>query len=93
MDTLGGLWHLTNFFGPAVGIGLFASLMAKLLWWRDLRGIGLLRLWTWASGAAALVGIGGLLMFGHDGKMATYAAMATACAVGLWWAGYGAGRR
>jgi hypothetical protein len=93
LDPLGGLWHLLNFFGPAAGIGLFASLIARLLWRRELRGAGWLRLWLWSSSAAALASIGGLVVFGHDGKMVTYAAMAGACALGLWWAGFGAGRR
>lgn len=93
MDVLGGLWHLLNFYAPAVGVGLFASLIAKLLWHRDLLGSPWWRLWAWASGSAALMTIGGLVYFGRDGKMATYAAMVIACAASLWWAGFGPGRR
>lgn len=93
MDLLGGLWHLSNFFGPAVGLGLFSALIAKLLWWRELSGAGWLRLWAWSSGMAALVCVGGLWWFGHDGQMATYAAMVAAGTLGLWWAGFGPGRQ
>ena len=93
LDVLGGLWHLLNFFAPAAGIGLFASLLAKLLWRGDLRAVPWLRLWAWAAGAAALAGIAGLAVFGRDGKMATYGAMAVACALGLWWRGFGPRRR
>ena len=32
--------------------------------------------------------IAGLVVFEHDGKMATYAAMVVACAAALWWAGF-----
>lgn len=88
LDALGGFWHLANFFAPAAGVALFASLMAKLLWHRELRGVAWPRLWAWAFGSAALAALGGLIIFGHDGKMATYAAMVLACALGLWWSGF-----
>jgi hypothetical protein len=78
-------WHLTNFFAPAIVLGAFASAGAKLVWRRELRSVGILRLWAWASGAAALASAGGLVVFDHDGRMATYAAMVLACAVALWW--------
>jgi hypothetical protein len=81
-------WHLTNFFAPAVLLGAFASAATKLIWRRELGGVSGWRLWAWASGAAALASIGGLLAFGHDGRMATYGAMVLACAVMLWWAGF-----
>ena len=45
------------------------------------------RLWAWAGGASALASIAGLIVFEHDGKMATYGAMVVACAAALWWAG------
>ncbi|HEY2925534.1 hypothetical protein [Piscinibacter sp.] len=93
MDLLGGLWHLLNFFAPAAGIGLFASLLTKLAWRRELRGVAWTRLWLAAFAGAALAGLGGLLLFGRDGKMATYVAMVLACAVSLWWLAFGAGRR
>jgi hypothetical protein len=88
VDVLGGFWHLTNFFAPAVGIGLIAALLAKLLWWRALHGVSWLRLWLWASAPAALVSIAGLVIFARDGKLATYGAIVVACALGLWWAGF-----
>ena len=93
MDFLGGLWHLLNFFAPAAGIAVIASALAKLLWRRELSGVAWLRLWAWAAGWAMLAGSGGLLYFGRDGKMATYAAMVVACATSLWWTGFGPGGR
>jgi hypothetical protein len=81
-------WHLINFFAPAVLLGAIAAAATKLLWRNDLGGVSAVRLWTWASGASALVSVIGLVVFGRDGRMATYAAMVVACAAGLWWAGF-----
>jgi len=88
LDVLGGLWHLLNFFAPAAGIGLFATLIAKLLWHRDLAGTRWWRLWAWAAGSAALVDLAGLVYFGRDGKMATYGGMVLTVALSLWWTGF-----
>ena len=88
MDAADAFWHLTNYLAPPVVMGAFAAGLARLIWRRELgRGSGL-RLWGWASGAAALASIAGLIWFGRDGRMATYAAMVVACAVALWWAGF-----
>jgi hypothetical protein len=46
------------------------------------------RLWAWATAPSLLTAAAGLIVFGQDGRMATYAAMVVACAVGLWWAGF-----
>lgn len=88
MDFLSAFWHLCNLFAPGVGVALIAALATKLLWRAELRSVGFLRLWGWASVAAVVVSIAGLVVFGRDGKMATYAAMVVACAVGLWLAGF-----
>lgn len=85
-------WHLLNFFAPALGLGLLSSWMAKLLWRRELKGVSWRRLGTWACACAAAVLVGGLVVFGHDGRMATYGAMVLACATALWWAGFGSRR-
>ena len=34
------------------------------------------------------VSVLGLVVFEHDGKVVTYAAMIAACAMALWWAGF-----
>ncbi|CAN5329495.1 hypothetical protein BH11PSE9_BH11PSE9_13460 [soil metagenome] len=93
MDPLGAFWHLTNFFAPAVGIGLIAASLAKLLWRRELKAVRWWPLSLWAMAGSAAVLVAGLLVFGRDGKMATYGAMVIACALCLWWAGFGRGRR
>lgn len=88
MDFLGAFWHLCNLFAPGVGVALFAALATKLLWAAELRSVGFLRLWGWASAATVAVSIGGLVVLGRDGMMATYAAMVAACALALWLAGF-----
>jgi hypothetical protein len=92
MGVLDGLWHLLNFLAPAFGVGLVAAFLAKLLWWRDLKGVSPWRMAAWAVVASSLALIAGLLWTGHDGKMATYGVMVLTCALALWWAGWGARR-
>jgi hypothetical protein len=88
LDVLGGLWHLLNFAAPAAGVGLIASLLAKLLWRGALAGVPWWRLAMWSSAWALVACTGGLIVFGRDGKMATYGAMVLACATSLWWTGF-----
>ena len=88
LGPIDAFWHLLNFFGPAVGLGLIAPALAKLLWFRALQGVGWARLAVRVFAACAVVATAGLVVFGHDGKMATYAAMVGACALSLWWFGF-----
>jgi hypothetical protein len=87
------LWHLLNFFAPAFGVGLPTALMAKLLWRRSLKSASLKRLGAWAVAGSAFALLTGLVVFGRDGKMLTYGAMVLACALSVWWAGFGPRRR
>ena len=93
MGPLDALNHLLNLFLPALALGLLASAGAKLLWRRELSAVAWRRLATLACAASALVALGGLVLFGRDGKMATYGAMVVVCALTLWWRGFGPGRR
>lgn len=88
MGVLDGLWHLLNFFAPAVGVGVVAAWLAKLLWWRELKSVSPWRMAAWAVAASSLALVGGLLWTGHDGKMSTYGVMVVVCALALWWAGW-----
>ncbi len=89
MSPLDAFWHVLNFFAPALGVGLLAPALAKLLWRRELQGVGWLRLSAWATIGCAAALVGGLVIVGHDGKMATYAAMVMVSALALWWVGFG----
>ena len=93
MDPLDALWHLLNFWAPAVGVGALAAALCKLMWRRELAGVRWRRLALAGSLAAAVALLAGLVLTGRDGRMATYAAMVAACALALWWAGFGPGRR
>ena len=88
MGPLDALWHLLNLFAPALGVGLLTSTVAKLLWRRELKAIAWTRLSVWACGVSALTLLAGLVVFGRDGKMASYGAMLAACALSLWWQGF-----
>lgn len=82
------LWHALNLIFPAAAMGLIAALLAKLLWRQELRGVPSARLALGAGSAVLFASLGGLLMAGRDGRMATYGAMVLACALGLWWAAW-----
>jgi hypothetical protein len=92
MGPLDAFWHLLDFFLPALWVAALAAAAAKgLLWRRELAGIPWQRLVLWPALAGAAVLIAGLVITGHDGRMATYAVMVLAAAVALWWVGF-AGR-
>ena len=82
------LWHLLNLFGPAAGMALIAPTLAKLLWRRDLRNVPWRSLagWTFAVGTLAL--LAGLVLWGRDGRMATYGVLVVVAAAVLWWRGW-----
>lgn len=88
MGPLDALWHLLNFVYPAVALGALAAALAKLLWRRELAARPWATLARDAALASALVLVAGLLAFGRDGDMRTYAAMVAGCALTLWWRGF-----
>ncbi len=85
-------WHVMNFCAPALGIGGFAAVLSRLVWRGGLRR-GVVALWTWASAAALVASIAGLVAFERDGRMATYALMVVASATAIWWIGFRATTR
>lgn len=87
MGPLDALWHLLNFFGPAIGVGLIAAVLCKLVWRRGLKAVSVRDLAVWAMGAGALASLAGLVIFGRDGKMLTYAMLVAGTALALWWRG------
>jgi uncharacterized membrane protein YfcA len=93
MGPLDATWHLLNFFAPALGVGLLAALATKLLWRRELGAVRWQRLAAFACAGGALASIGGLVVFGCDGRMGTYALLVLASAAALWWAAFGPRRK
>lgn len=93
MGPLDALWHLLNLFVPALALAPLAALLAKGLWRRELAAVSWQRLTVPALGVCAATTVAGLVIFGQDGRMATYAAMVVLCALTLWWRGFGPGRR
>ncbi|MEI6029188.1 MAG: hypothetical protein WCT47_21130 [Betaproteobacteria bacterium] len=87
MGPLDAFWHLLNFFTPAVGVGCLGAAAIKLLWRRDLAGVAWRRLAAWGSGAGAMALLAGLLLFGRDGRMASYALLVFSAAAAFWCAG------
>lgn len=93
MGPLDAIGHLLNLFVPALLLAALAAAGAKLLWRRELAAVPWRRLAGPAAAACAAVTLLGLVWSGRDGRMATYAAMVVACALTLWWQGFGPGRR
>ncbi len=93
MGPLDATNHLLNLLLPGLALAGLAAGLAKLLWRRELAALSWARLAAPAAAASAAVVLAGLLLFGRDGRMATYAGMVLACAITLWWRGFGPGRR
>jgi hypothetical protein len=81
-----------NFLAPALGVGMLAPAMAKLLWRRRLKPVAWLSLSLWATGGAVVALLASLVVFGRDGQMATYGLMVMGSALALWWAGFARAR-
>lgn len=92
MGPLDALWHLLNFFAPALGVGVLTTALARLVWWRELRRAGFARLALWTVVGCAVGLLAALVIFGRDGKMAGYALMLVTGSTALWWAGLRAAR-
>ncbi|HEY2257004.1 MAG TPA: hypothetical protein VGI11_15305 [Variovorax sp.] len=84
MTPLDILYHLLNFVAPAFAVGFLLPVLARVAM---RRGAGA-PAW-WVQGAVNFVlGVvvlaGGLVVFGQDGRMATYAALVVVCAGSQW---------
>jgi hypothetical protein len=93
MGPLDASWHLLGLFLPALATGVIAAGLAKGLWRRELSRVSWRRLAAWPVVAGSLVLVAGMVLFGHDGRMLTYAVMVVASALALWWAGFVRPRR
>ncbi len=92
MHPVDALWHLLNFLLPAAGVAGLGAALVKLGWRSQLQRVTWKRLAAYAAVPAVVISVAGLWFFGRDGKMATYAALVAASAVGIWWAAWGPGR-
>ena len=81
-------WHVLNFVAPAVITAVLSATLAKVFWRSELRAVSWIRLCCVSAAAATIVLSVGLVVSGHDGRMATYAAMVAAIALSLWWFGF-----
>lgn len=86
MGPIDALLHLFGFVVPALTLGAVTAGLAKLAWRRELRTARWTRLAGLAATAALAVQVAGLVVFGRDGMMATYAGMIVAVALTLAWA-------
>ena len=84
MGPLDLLLHLFGFVLPALVVGVLLAVFARILmpkepsapvWWAQA---------AINSGVGVLVLLAGLVFFGRDGKMATYAALVVAMASSQW---------
>jgi hypothetical protein len=76
--------HLLNFVAPAFSVGFMCAALGRLAM---RRAPGAPAWWVqgainFAVGVAVLAA--GLIIFGRDGKMATYAALVAACGTSQW---------
>ena len=84
LDAIDLFWHLANFVLPAVGVGALTAALCKMFWRRSLARTPWFTL-AWQSGAAGLaVLVAGLVITGHDGRMATWAGLVIVCALVPW---------
>jgi hypothetical protein len=74
MSPLDALWHLLNFFAPPLGVAALLVGMAKGLVWRELlRPVGWRKLYLPSALLGCAGQVLGLLLLGHEGKLASYA--------------------
>jgi hypothetical protein len=81
--------HLLSFAAPAFAVALLVTLAAPWFLPRRPRRLGWGARFAIAFAAGLAVLAAGLWFFGHDGKMATYAALVLAVATTEWLAGQG----
>ena len=84
MGPIDSLIHLLNFAAPAFVVGLLTALLARIFMKKRPAAQSLLAQAAINFVVCLAVLLGGLWFFGHDGKMATYAALVLACASSQW---------
>jgi len=76
--------HLLNFVAPAAAMALVLVLAGRLVGAKNASALPAWQRWMvlFVIGVAVLVA--GLVLWGRDGKMLTYAALVVACATAQW---------
>jgi uncharacterized membrane protein YfcA len=76
-------WHFVNFALPALLVSLGITLWGSFQFRRQPQ---ISWKWRWLLSAMGGLGVlvGGLIITGHDGKMATYGALVLVCATLEW---------
>ncbi|MEO5795512.1 MAG: hypothetical protein ABIP34_11465 [Rhodoferax sp.] len=85
MGPIDSFFHLLNFAAPALVVGVLVALAARIFMKNRPSAQRLPAQAAINFVVCLLVLFGGLWFFGHDGKMATYAALVLACATSQWW--------
>ncbi|NDP37574.1 MAG: hypothetical protein GZ093_02295 [Rhodoferax sp.] len=84
MDPLAILNHLFNFIAPALWLALLLPILARLFMKKRTLARSLYAQAAINFAASVSVLVLGLMVFGDDGKMLTYLAMALAGATSQW---------
>ena len=84
MGPIATLIHLLNFVAPALALALGVTLGARFFMKKRPPALALSAQFTINLIVSAMARVLGLLLLGRDGKMASYAAMALACASSQW---------
>lgn len=84
MGPLDLLNHLLNFAAPALFVAAAVTLAGRWVVGKPAAGPPWRVQWAVNAGIGVAVLLGGLLLFGRDGKMATYAALVLAAATSQW---------
>lgn len=77
--------HLANFVLPALAVGAVLAVLAPIFAGNRLSSRMLLAQAAINSLAGVLALVAGLVLFGNDGKMATYGALVLATGTAQWW--------
>jgi hypothetical protein len=85
MGPLDLLNHLLNFMAPAAAVAVLLALSVKVLMRKVAPASSLSAQIAINFVVGVLVLVAGLVVFGRDGKMASYAIMVLACASSQWW--------
>ena len=78
--------HTFNFIAPAWVLALFCVLIARFTarWWLPVASWSLLKQTVVSGVVGTAVLAGGLVLWGADGKMATYSALVLTCGTTQW---------